>query len=300
MPKDRNHDDMSAASSKKGKSKSKSPKPKHRSVKRSHSNKASKASSSTRSDRSSHSSSKDILDVIPNDYLRHPDHAEPILHYLPKMVAHGEKAALMSSKKSSGGGGNMNSRFPRLQVLLSAAEDDIRLHRARVQAAKNRDPTLLRIYKIETDAQWLARQQRLNERELMLKKLETERAMILKELGTDTKGLTAQEKTQVQLARWQRLLELYVYTPEPPNNNNDNNNNKKKNEKAEIDPEGVMDFLGVLKYLLEGTAEVRADWNVLSYDFLLRVASCFLGWLSWGFSHVSCCSFPYYHHQCCF
>ena len=268
MPKDRTHDDMSAASSKKGKSKSKSPK--HRSVKRSHSNKASKASSSTRSDRASHSSSKDILDVIPNEYLRHPDHAEPILHYLPKMVAHGEKAALMSSKKSSGGGGNMNSRFPRLQVLLSAAEDDIRLHRARVQAAKNRDPTLLRIYKIETDAQWLARQQRLNERELMLKKLETERAMILKELGTDTKGLTAQEKTQVQLARWQRLLELYVYTPEPPNNNNNNNNEKAApgNNKAspgEIDPEGVMDFLGVLKYLLEGTAEVRADWNALSF-----------------------------------
>jgi hypothetical protein len=172
---------------------------------------------------------ENILDGLPPKYYRNP---EPMLYYLPKMVHQSERMTTTATTK----GQMASSKFPSLRVLLQAAEDDIRLHRARIQAAKARDSSLLRSYKLETDANWLARQQRLNERELMLSKLDTERTMILKELASEVKGLTATEKTQVQLARWQRLLELYVYTPQ----NNDQD----------------LDFLGVFKNLLEGIQEV--------------------------------------------
>lgn len=121
------------------------------------------------------------------------------------------------------------------RVLLAAAEDDIRLHRARLQAAARQDVSLLRTYQLETDSQWLARQQRLNERELMLSKLDTERPIILKELITPPTGLTAEEAAQVQLARWQRALELYVYSP------------KQQDE---------LGMLELLEQLSEGVAEV--------------------------------------------
>jgi hypothetical protein len=185
---------------------------------------------STRSDASSTITGENVLEVIPPEYYRNP---EPMLYYLPKMVHQSERT---TSSSTNGKGQLASLKFPSLRVLLQAAEDDIRLHRARIQAAKARDPSLLRSYKLETDANWLLRQQRLNERELMLSKLDTERTMILKELNSETKGLTATEKTQVQLARWQRLLELYVYTPQ----NSDQD----------------LDFLGVLKNLLEGIQEV--------------------------------------------
>lgn len=194
---------------------------------------------------------ENVLEVIPQEYLFDPNTAEPMLHFLPKMMA-GSAAASSTSPSGSGknagpasSAGATNIKFPNLRVLLAAAEDDIRLHRARKQAGKNHDVSLLRTYKIETDSAWLARQQRLNERELMLSKLDTERTMIMKELQTDTKGLTAQEKTQVQLARWQRALELYVYTInnlQQPLSNRDIQNN--------------LDFLELLEKLLEGIAEV--------------------------------------------
>ena len=189
---------------------------------------------SVRSADSSSIAPENVLDVIPAEYYRNP---EPILHYLPKMVLQSEKAAVSTTNSK---GQMASSKFPNLRVLLQAAEDDIRLHRARIQAAKARDSALLRSYKIETDGNWLVRQQRLNERELMLSKLDKERAIILKELSSETKGLTTTEKTQVQLARWQRLLELYVYMPQ----NNDED----------------LDFLGVLKNLLEGIQEVSWMW----------------------------------------
>lgn len=142
-----------------------------------------------------------ILDVLPQEYLQHireeSASVDPLLYYLPK--------------QATGVSGN---KFPNFRVLLAAAEDDIRLHRARLQAAKNNDMSLLRSYQLETDSLWLARQQRLNERELMLSKLDTERPVILKELVTPPAGLTPEEAAQVQIARWQRALELYVYSPQ--------------------------------------------------------------------------------------
>ncbi|KAL3911931.1 MAG: hypothetical protein SGILL_007089, partial [Bacillariaceae sp.] len=159
----------------------------------------------------------DVLENIPSEYLKNPEGAEPNLFYLPKMVAStgmvtssGAAGATSAGAKATTPTGRDSNRFPNLRVLLAAAEDDIRLHRARQQAGKYRDSKMLKSYKIETDQTWLTRQQRLNERDLLLGKLDTERTMILKELlEGNTAGLTAKEATAIQLARWQRALELY-------------------------------------------------------------------------------------------
>jgi hypothetical protein len=163
------------------------------------------------------SAPENVLEVLPSEYLRGGSSVDPVLHFLPKQPT---------------------NKFPNLRVLLAAADDDIRLHRARLQAAKHHNVALLRSYKLETDTQWLAREQRLNERELMLSKLDTERAIILKELQTPPSGLTAQEAAQVQLARWQRALELYVYAPQEDDN---------------------LAMLELLEHLSEGIAEVGAS-----------------------------------------
>ena len=213
-----------------------------------------------------------VLEIIPQEYLLDPYFVEPILHFLPKMIANsaasgGSKASASpgggsAGAGSAGSGGQAATKFPNLRVLLAAAEDDIRLHRARKQAGLNDDVSLLRTYKIEGDSAWLERQQRLNERDLMLSKLETERAMILKELASDTKGLTAQEKTQVQLARWQRALELYVYTSVDDQQRNKHWKGAKN-----------LDFLELLEKLLEGIAEVSRtpSLSVLGANFCLNV-----------------------------
>jgi hypothetical protein len=191
------------------------------------SKKTSRVDASNRSEDRTVSQSVDLVyDQIPQEYIFDPVNAEPILYYLPKAMALANATSTddyqrKSSDKSSGRKGTSATanasgiKFPNFRLLLSAAEDDIRLHRARVQAGKAHDASLLRSYKIETDITWLARQQRLNERMLMLSKLDTEREIILNELRQEStvRGLTTAEKTQVQLARWQRALELFVYSP---------------------------------------------------------------------------------------
>jgi hypothetical protein len=237
-----------------------------------------------------------VLDVIPQDYLFNPNIAEPCLHYLPKAVALAANAAAMSAAQNTQA--NNTLKFPNLRLLLAAAEDDLRLHRARVQAGKATDPSLLRSYKIATDATWLARQQRLNERVLMLQKLDTERTLILKELlqagDSTTRGLTAKEKTQVQLARWQRALELYVYAPphktSPSSSHLANNNNATDASSSSAlaaalkGEENNLDLLGLLEKLLEGIAEVREKrkkalvclYFTLWSDSLSRTRTCFI------------------------
>jgi hypothetical protein len=186
---------------------------------------------------------ENVLEYIPEDYLVNPETAEPVLHFLPKMIASSEP----TGTSTVGSSVQSNTKFPNLRVLLAAAEDDIRLHRARVQAAKFTDITYLRSYKIESDEQWLVRQQRLNERKLMLNKLNTERSIIMKELqASNVKGLTAHEMKQVQLARWQRALELFVYAPPVEGKETDAD-----------DEEEDLEFLGLLEKLLEGITEVR-------------------------------------------
>jgi hypothetical protein len=223
---------------------------------------------------SSYPTATDVMNNIPSEYLKNPEGAEPILYYLPKMVASsgmvtssgvaGSGAASTPGKSSTG-----TNRFPNLRVLLAAAEDDIRLHRARQQAGKNRDSKIISTYKIETDPNWLSRQQRLNERELLLGKLDTERSVILKELlEGNTAGLTAKEATAIQLARWQRALELYVYDP-PLQSQKDNATSSgldsgSKPEKVTASTSSYLqktapqnlDFLGLLEKLMETSAEV--------------------------------------------
>jgi len=185
------------------------------------SNKTLGGDTSSRSDRTGASrySDSSLLQTIPKEYLSKPEKAEPILYYLPRTSSNNN-----SSESQTSSGGNIKStKFPSLRVLLAAAQDDIRLHRARQQAGKYRDPKLLSSYKIENDQLWLTRQQRLHERELLLGKLDMERSLIVKELlEGNTAGLTAQEATAIQLARWQRALELYIY--DPPTQKKDQNN----------------------------------------------------------------------------
>lgn len=196
-------------------------------------------------------SGENVFEVLPPEYLRDRDSerssVDPILHYLPKMAS--------------------KNQLSDLKALLSAADDDIRLHRARLQAAKETDLKLLRSYQLEADTIWMARQQRLSERGLMLSKLDTERPIILKELVTPPTGLTAQEAAQVQLARWQRALELYVYSPQ----NNDE-----------------IGMLELLERLSEGVAEVSL--SVRSFP----TPSGFLGWfgiaMSWCVKSAAYCS----------
>lgn len=179
--------------------------------------------SNDRGDRATAITADNFLDVLPHEYVQHVRDGrasvDPLLYYLPKQAT-----------------GTTGNKFPNFRVLLAAAEDDIRLHRARLQAARNNDVSMLRTYQLETDSLWLARQQRLNERQLMLSKLDTERPIILKELVTPPAGLTPQEAAQVQLARWQRALELYVYSP------------------RDHDKLGMLELL---EQLSEGVAEVR-------------------------------------------
>jgi hypothetical protein len=279
------------------------------------SNKTSSGDASLRSDRTGTSrySDNNVLQNIPKEYLSKPDKAEPILFYLPKTSSNNSNESYNSS------GGNIKSnKFPNLRLLLSAAQDDIRLHRARQQAGKYRDPKLISSYKIENDQLWLTRQQRLHERELLLGKLDMERRLIVKELlEGNTAGLTAKEATAIQLARWQRALELYIY--DPPTRKEDNNNDKQHRSNvsgsgdlgtivAPVAPpfqqdqqqqnKQNLDFLQLLEKLREIIGEVRharffslALSNSFSYLFRLRILtikSCF-----WFFAYVYIAS--YYH-----
>ena len=216
------------------------------------SNKTSGADVSLRSERSGASrySDNSVLQNIPKEYLSKPEKAEPILYYLPKTSNNNG-----SESHNSNGGNIKSTKFPSLRVLLAAAHDDIRLHRARQQAGKFRDPKLISTYKIENDQSWLTRQQRLHERELLLGKLDMERNLIVKELlEGNTAGLTAKEATAIQLARWQRALELYIY--DPPAQKDDKNIDKKHRSAASPSGEG------------ESALSAQKDQNKQNLDFL--------------------------------
>lgn len=134
-----------------------------------------------------------LFDVIPQEYLFNPLGAEPMLHYLPKSPPDAT-----------------------LRNLLAAAAEDLRLHQARQKAGLTQSREWLMEYRLDKDPDYLQRQDRLRERQDLMNKLRKEAATILQELQDKTKqaqqqGLTAQERLSLQLARWQRALELYVY-----------------------------------------------------------------------------------------
>lgn len=144
---------------------------------------------------------KNVYEYIPEEFLHDPKTAEPMLHFLPKLI---NRVALEDDDPEP---------IP-LNDLLTAAEEDVRLHRARIKAGIERDQRLLRSYQLEMDPGYQDRQARLAELAMTIKNLNKDADTILKDLeeSSDVRGLTQAERTQVQLHRWQRALELYVYT----------------------------------------------------------------------------------------
>lgn len=163
--------------------------------------------------------SSDVPDSVPDEYKKHRENTEPILYYLQTCP---EDASLAR--------------------LLKAAEDDVRLHQARIKAVINNDPKLVSAYQPKDDPALKERLLRKEKRLERLANLQKDAPTILQELEEEKKGLTTEERIQVKLARWQRALDLYVYSP------------------AHIQ----MDMLGLLEKLLEGLSEEEELSQILS------------------------------------
>jgi hypothetical protein len=141
---------------------------------------------------------------LPPAFAVNPTLAPPELYFLPKLLAsRGEDADHCT-----------------LQELLEAAEDDTRLHRARIQAGIDsklqEDPNLtfrLRTYQLEQDPVVIQRNERLKQWRETQQDVTARAEAIIKELveTSEARGLTVSERTDLQLERWQRALELYVY-----------------------------------------------------------------------------------------
>lgn len=154
--------------------------------------------------------SSDVPDSLPEEYKKNRENTEPILYYLQKCP---EDASLAR--------------------LLKAAEDDVRLHQARIKAVIENNPKLVASYQLKDDPALKERQLRKEQRLERLLNLHKNAPTILKELEEEKKGLTTEERIQVKLARWQRALDLYVYSP------------------AHMQ----TDMLGLLEKLIEGLSE---------------------------------------------
>lgn len=178
-----------------------------------------------------------ILDKLPVEYRYNPKTATPVLHFLPRLMA-----ALASRAET----------VP-LRALLKAAEGDVQLHRARVQAALERDMKLIRSYKLDHDPRYKERCKRLQERKEMVADLKNEKEQILKDLkdgagGSTISGLTQAESAQLQLVRWQRALELYVYDTSREYDDDDEDVNNSTNF-------DLLNWQSVFEKLLDGISE---------------------------------------------
>ena len=157
----------------------------------------------------------DVMEFIPEEYKKHHQDTEPMLHFL-RQVSEEEK----------------------LSTLMMAAQQDVRLHQARIKASVRNDVSLLKDYSFQKDQLLQERLARKEARKNQFQKLQQDAKTILHELEDDKKTvLTQTERIQVKLARWQRALELYVYCP------------------TKMD----LDLLGLLEKLMDGTSEVRAS-----------------------------------------
>jgi len=150
------------------------------------------------------------IEILPEQYRFNPQTTEAVLYYLPRLLQ-----VFAEEKEKAAASQQQSQQQLSLRQFLKAAAGDVRLHRARVQAALHNDTKLIKTYQLDTDPVHLARVQRLEERVQRQEELGQDADTILQELSdADTaKGLTQAEKQQLQLVRWQRALELYVYTP---------------------------------------------------------------------------------------
>jgi Exocyst complex component Sec10 len=154
----------------------------------------------------SNNNNVNIHEALPLEYKYNPTTTAPILYYLPRLM----QAIQPETKK---GGTPSPPVSVSVHQWLRAAGGDVRLHRARVQAGIHNNLKLIRTYQLDSDPDHVARIKALEERSSAKEELLHQADTIIQEL-TDSltmKGLTAYEKQQLQLARWQRALELYVY-----------------------------------------------------------------------------------------
>jgi hypothetical protein len=156
---------------------------------------------------------RSVYDSLPQEYQYNPKTAEPQLYYLPRAMNSNATQPTASTSRYQ----NQDANAVSLRNLLRAAEQDVRLHRARVQAGIEQDIKLVRTYQLETDPAYQTRHERLVERDLVVQDLVREQETILQDLQetAEARGLTLTERTALQLARWQRALQLYVQAPNP-------------------------------------------------------------------------------------
>jgi hypothetical protein len=69
---------------------------------------------------------RNVFETLPPAYQFNPKAADPVLFYLPR---------LLQQQQQQNAGGSSTHRNLSLDQLLTAAEDDVRLHRARIQAS---------------------------------------------------------------------------------------------------------------------------------------------------------------------
>ena len=253
-----------------------------------------------------------VYDFIPKPYQYNPTTAEPILYYMPKTMNSLQTqsqqiaaAALAAQQKMVAAGQAAPSSTPSvspavaptgatLRTLLISAEEDVRLHRSRVKAALDQDLRKLRTYRLENDPVWLKQKDVLEERNTIIDQLQTDAQSVWNELQDETKrkrelDLTAAERSQLQLARWQKALELFVYCPVPSTyaekaaegakakakalkDAKDGKKKKKDKKKDQIVEEIVyalpdtMDPAMILDQLLEGTSEEHDDMSAMLQD----------------------------------
>lgn len=178
-------------------------------------------SSNSNSNSNAPTAALNVTESLPPEYRFNPTTTEPILYYLPRLLLAVQQQQQEKNKKNSA------ATAVSLRDLLRAAAGDVRLHRARVQAGlANGDTKLIRTYQIEKDAEHISRLKRAEDRVALQESLQLEAEQIWSDLVTGAaggasaaayKGLTLLEKQKLQLAQWQRALELYVYcTTNPP------------------------------------------------------------------------------------
>ena len=189
------------------------------------------------------SATERIHDVIPPGYLYNPKQADPVLYYLPRLM----QKNLDAQQDPTITGGKKKAAQLSLRNLTRAAEEDVRLHRARIQAGLARDIRLLRTYQLASDPLFKERQERLSERATLIDELTKQSETIMQELQdtAGTKGLTQAERAQVHLAHWQRAMELYVHQTQPG------------------EDDSGLDWQSVFEHLLDGISEDQDISQVL-------------------------------------
>lgn len=142
---------------------------------------------------------------VPEDYVKNPRNAKPVLENL------------LMDREGEGGG-----RKVALETLMHAADLDIELHQTRQKAVLQNDPSILSSASSSSNQQQQQnrktdsdKKQQENEYQ-EYKQLLSERApdiLSALDMGPSRQQMTQPEVAQERLGRWQEALELYVHLP---------------------------------------------------------------------------------------